>query len=160
MLQLHHGCSNHHLHKLVSLQPDCLCAYSLSSLRSPLQASGIQPGSAKSEPMAVLLQEIATAEGKKAALEMSARAVREEHEDLQRELETVQLSVEAAKADVATAQRELRTLRDKVCTPAGRMNTAQVITADFVAFLRCKMMRTAQQDKTGMTEHLYQHMIL
>ena len=45
---------------------------------------------------------------------MSARAVREEHEDLQKELETVQLSVEAAKADVATAQRELRTLRDKV----------------------------------------------
>ncbi len=62
----------------------------------------------------MLLQEIATAEGKKAALEMSARAVREEHEDLQRELETVQLSVEAAKADVSTAQRELRTLRDKV----------------------------------------------
>ena len=61
-----------------------------------------------------LLQEIATAEGKKAALEMSARAVREEHEDLQKELETVQLSVEAAKADVTTAQRELRTLRDKV----------------------------------------------
>ena len=60
------------------------------------------------------MQEIATAEGKKAALEMSARAVREEHEDLQRELETVQLSVEAAKADVSTAQRELRTLRDKV----------------------------------------------
>lgn len=60
------------------------------------------------------LQEIATAEGKKAALEMSARAVREEHEHLQKELETVQLSVEAAKADVATAQRELRTLRDKV----------------------------------------------
>lgn len=45
---------------------------------------------------------------------MSARAVREEHADLQKELETVQLSVEAAKADVATAQRELRTLRDKV----------------------------------------------
>lgn len=61
-----------------------------------------------------LQQEIATAEGKKAALEMSARAVREEHEDLQKELETVQLSVEAAKADVATAQRELRTLRDKL----------------------------------------------
>lgn len=60
------------------------------------------------------LQEIAAAEGKKAALEMSARAVREEHEDLQKELETVLLSVEAAKADVATAQRELRTLRDKV----------------------------------------------
>ena len=64
--------------------------------------------------LATLLQEIATAEGKKAALEMSARAVREEHEDLQKELETVQLSVEAAKADVTTAQRELRTLRDKV----------------------------------------------
>lgn len=62
----------------------------------------------------MLRQEIATAEGKKAALEMSARAVREEHADLQKELETVQLSVEAAKADVATAQRELRTLRDKV----------------------------------------------
>ena len=61
-----------------------------------------------------LLQEIATAEGKKAALEMSARAVREEHADLQKELETVQLSVEAAKADVATAQRELRTLREEV----------------------------------------------
>lgn len=75
-------------------------------------------GSAKSKPMDVLLQEIVTAEGKKAALEMSARAVREEHEDLQRELETVQLSVEAAKADVTTAQRELRTLRDKVSTPA------------------------------------------
>lgn len=66
------------------------------------------------------LQEIATAEGKKAALEMGARAVREEHEDLQRELETVQLSVEAAKADVATAQRELRTLRDKVRPPHNR----------------------------------------
>ena len=50
---------------------------------------------------------------------MSARAVREEHEDLQKELETVQLSVEAAKADVATAQRELRTLRDKVCQACG-----------------------------------------
>ena len=75
-------------------------------------------GSANSDSTTLLLQEIATAEGKKAALEMSARAVREEHEDLQRELETVQLSVEAAKADVATAQRELRTLRDKVCTPA------------------------------------------
>ena len=62
------------------------------------------------------MQEIATADGKNAALEMSARAVREEHEDLQKELETVQLSVEAAKADVATAQRELRTLRDKVGT--------------------------------------------
>ncbi len=83
--------------------------------------------------MDVPLQEIATAEGKKAALEMSARAVREEHEDLQRELETVQLSVEAAKADVTTAQRELRTLRDKVCTPAGCMNTFQTIKADFVA---------------------------
>ncbi len=90
--------------------------------------------------MAVLLQEIATAECKKAALEMSARAVREEHEDLQRELETVQLSVEAAKADVATAQRELRTLRDKVCTPAGCMHTVQVITADWVAPFPCKMM--------------------
>ena len=75
-------------------------------------------GSANSDSTTLLLQEIATAEGKKAALEMGARAVREEHEDLQRELETVQLSVEAAKADVATAQRELRTLRDKVCTPA------------------------------------------
>ena len=67
-----------------------------------------------SAALVTLLQEIATAEGKKAALEMSARAVREEHEDLQKELETVQLSVEAAKADVTTAQRELRTLRDKV----------------------------------------------
>ena len=90
-------------------------------------------GSAKSDFTAVLLQEIATAEGKKAALEMSARAVREEHEDLQRELETVQLSVEAAKADVTTAQRELRTLRDKVRTPAGCLNTAQTIKAGFVA---------------------------
>jgi len=134
--------------------------FSLSSLRSPLQASGIQPGSAKSEPMAVLLQEIATAEGKKAALEMSARAVREEHEDLQRELETVQLSVEAAKADVTTAQRELRTLRDKVRTPAGCVHTAQVTKADFVTPLGCKMMPTAGQDRTGMTEHLYQYIIL
>lgn len=75
----------------------------------------IQPMLHSATDHCVLLQEIATAEGKKAALEMSARAVREEHEELQKELETVQLSVEAAKADVTTAQRELRTLRDKVC---------------------------------------------
>ena len=106
------------------------------------------------------MQEIATAEGKKAALEMSATAVREEHEDLQRELETVQLRVEAAKADVATAQRELRTLRDKVCTPVGCMHTAQVTKADFVAPLRCKMMPTAQQDKTGRKDLLHQCMMV
>ena len=106
-------------------------------------------GSAKSDFTAVLLQEIANAEGKKAALEMSARAVREEHEDLQRELETVQLSVEAAKADVTTAQRELRTLRDKVRTPAGCVHTAQVTKADFVTPLGCKMMPTAGQDRNN-----------
>ena len=106
------------------------------------------------------MQEIATAEGKKAALEMSATAVREEHEDLQRELETVQLRVEAAKADVATAQKELRTLRDKVCTPVGCMHTAQVTKADFVAPLRCKMMPTAQQDKTGRKDLLHQCMMV
>lgn len=93
------------------------------------------------------LQEIATAEGKKAALEMSARAVREEHEHLQRELETVQLSVEAAKADVATAQRELRTLRDKVDAPAlasGELTTEGVVFS--FSFLRTPAgcMHTAQ----------------
>ncbi|DBB00571.1 TPA: hypothetical protein ACH3X3_002269 [Trebouxia sp. C0006] len=90
--------------KLAGLQKD------LAELGS---VSGDQAGAEEAQTMQ-LHQEIANAEGKKAALEMSARAVREEHEDLQRELETVQLSVEAAKADVTTAQRELRTLRDKL----------------------------------------------
>ncbi|KAL3162274.1 hypothetical protein ABBQ32_009966 [Trebouxia sp. C0010 RCD-2024] len=90
--------------KLAGLQKD------LAELGS---LSGDQAGQEEAQTMQ-LHQEIAAAEGKKAALEMSARAVREEHEDLQKELETVLLSVEAAKADVATAQRELRTLRDKL----------------------------------------------
>ena len=46
-------------------------------------------------------------------MEMRAAAVREEQEDLQKELEMLQLTVEAAKADVGNAQRDLRSLRDK-----------------------------------------------
>lgn len=46
-------------------------------------------------------------------MEMRAAAVREEQEDLQKELEMLQLTVEAAKADVGNAQRDLRALRDK-----------------------------------------------
>lgn len=62
------------------------------------------------------MQEIATAEGKKAALQMSAAAVREEQGLLQKELESLQLTVEAAKADVTNAQQNLRSLTDTVCT--------------------------------------------
>lgn len=68
------------------------------------------------------VQEIATLEGKKAALEMGAAAVREEQGLLQRELESLQLSVEAAKADVTNAQQNLRALQDKVSF--GRMDLA------------------------------------
>eukprot|EP00891_Asterochloris_glomerata_P006112 jgi/Astpho2/6112/Aster-04057 len=60
-----------------------------------------------------LQQAIAQAEAQKAAMEMRAAAVREEQEDLQKELEMLQLTVEAAKADVGNAQRDLRALRDK-----------------------------------------------
>ena len=62
------------------------------------------------------MQEIATAEGKKAALQMSAAAVREEQGLLQKELESLQLTVEAAKADVTNAQQNLRSLTDTACT--------------------------------------------
>ena len=75
--------------------------------------SGDQLGSEEAETTR-LHQEIATAEGKKAALQMSAAAVREEHGLLQKELESLQLTVEAAKADVTNAQQNLRSLRDKV----------------------------------------------
>ena len=75
--------------------------------------SGDQLGAEEAETTR-LHQEIATAEGKKAALQMSAAAVREEHGLLQKELESLQLTVEAAKADVTNAQQNLRSLRDKV----------------------------------------------
>ena len=66
----------------------------------------------------VNLQAIAQAEAQKASLELRAAEMHQDHEGLQRELESLQQTVATAQADVDRAQQQLQGLKEKVSMAA------------------------------------------